>query len=119
MSITSLPFLALVAGGLVLYYLCPKGGRWVVLLALSCVFYLSGGWGAGCYLLFTALTTWAAGLALGRLNAALDALPAGEGRRAALHGLPAPACHGILVPEEPGRFRRPAKTAPHQEGTPP
>lgn len=86
MSITSLSFLALVAGGLVLYYLCPKGGRWVVLLALSCVFYLSGGWGAGCYLLLTALTTWAAGLALGRLNAALDALPAGEGRRAAARG---------------------------------
>ena len=43
MSFASLPFVGLVAAGVILYYLVPKQAQWVVLLLASMVFYLSGG----------------------------------------------------------------------------
>ena len=56
MAFTSLSFLALTGVGLCLYCLAPAGGRWLVLLGASLVFYCSGGgWTVG-YVLYTALT---------------------------------------------------------------
>ena len=75
MSFTSVPFLILVAAGLLLYRLVPQKLRWCVLLAVSCVFYLSGGLSRLWYLLFTGLSTYGAGLLLGRLNARRKSLP--------------------------------------------
>jgi len=69
MSLTSPLFLAAVALLVPVYYLIPRQRQWMLLLAVSCAFYLTGGlWAMAC-LAITTLTTWAAGLALGRLNA--------------------------------------------------
>lgn len=57
------------------YYLLPRRFQWVVLLAASYGFYFCGGVGAPGYLLFTTLTTYAAGLWLGRLNERGRSLP--------------------------------------------
>jgi len=62
-------FLALLCG---VYYLVPKSAQWIVLLAASMVFYLSYGVKPVVYLLFTALTTFAAGLILGNINFSLE-----------------------------------------------
>ena len=43
MSFASLPFVGLVATGVILYYLVQKKLQWVVLLLASMVFYLAGG----------------------------------------------------------------------------
>ena len=43
MSFASLPFVGLVAAGVILYYLVPQKLQWVVLLLASMVFYLAGG----------------------------------------------------------------------------
>ena len=69
MSFFSWEFLAFTAGALLLYYLLPKKLQWLVLLALSLGFYCCSGWRGLIWLLFTAGTTWAAGLLLERLNA--------------------------------------------------
>ena len=69
MTFTSWLFPAFVAASLLLYALMPRRGRWIVLLAASCGFYLCGGLKTAGYLLFTILTTYAAGLWLGRLCA--------------------------------------------------
>lgn len=69
MSFFSWEFLAFTAGALLLYYLLPKKLQWLVLLALSLGFYCCAGWRGLIWLLFTAGTTWAAGLLLERLNA--------------------------------------------------
>ncbi len=60
MDILSLSFLAFCALLLVVYFLVPDRRQWVVLLVFSLGFYLLGGWRNGIFLLFTALTTWAA-----------------------------------------------------------
>lgn len=67
MAFTSMEFLGLTAGSLLVYYLVPGRFQWAVLLLASFGFYLAGGPGAMAYLLFTLLTTYFAGLALGRL----------------------------------------------------
>ncbi len=69
MSFFSWEFAGFVAGALVLYYLLPKKIQWLVLLALSLGFYCCAGLQGLIWLLFTAGTTWAAGLLLERLNA--------------------------------------------------
>ncbi|MBR0140603.1 MAG: MBOAT family protein [Firmicutes bacterium] len=68
MSFTSLPFLALVLGATVLYYIAPKKIRWLLLLAASCCFYASAGRGAAIYLGVTVLTTYGAGLAMPKIE---------------------------------------------------
>lgn len=78
MAITSPSFLCFVALGLLLYYLCPKKAQWCILLLQSAAFYLWGGLGAGVYLLFTVLTTYAAALLLGRLSAVPEHLSKGD-----------------------------------------
>lgn len=67
MAFTSPEFLLLTAASLLLYYLLPGKCQWAVLLLASLVFYAAGGAGAMGYLLFTLLTTYFAGLALGAL----------------------------------------------------
>ena len=75
MAFTSLSFLALTGVGLCLYCLAPAGGRWLVLLGASLVFYCSGGgWTVG-YVLYTALTVYLSGLLLGWLNERKRAAP--------------------------------------------
>ena len=45
MTLTSFPFLVFAAVTVLLYYLLPKRGQWVVLLAASTLFYgAAGGW---------------------------------------------------------------------------
>ena len=75
MSFTSGAFIAFVLAALTVYYLAPRRFRWVVLLIASYGFYFTCGlWAVG-YLLFTTLTTWLAGWALGALNDRRRALP--------------------------------------------
>ena len=69
MSFFSWYFLLFLAGALLLYYGMPKKLRWLILLAVSLCFYYLGGWWGLLYLLFTAATTYGAGLLLDRLNA--------------------------------------------------
>lgn len=75
MSFTSAEFIGFLLLVLAAYYLLPRRCQWVVLLAASYGFYLCGGIGALGYLLFTTLTTYAAGLELGRLNKRRRSLP--------------------------------------------
>lgn len=76
MSFTSGTFIVFVLAALVIYYLTPRRLQWVVLLVASYGFYLcGGGLGALDYLLFTTLTTWLAGRALGALNEQRRTLP--------------------------------------------
>lgn len=68
MSFVSLEFPAFVGLCLLVYAIVPQKWRWCVLLAASYGFYLVGGLPSVAVLLFTTLTTWLAGLLLGRLN---------------------------------------------------
>ena len=69
MSFTSVEFILLVTAAVVLYYLVPKRFQWIVLLAANYIFYLCGGVLLTGYLLAATVCTYAAGLALERLNA--------------------------------------------------
>ena len=69
MSFASLPFVGLVAAGVILYYLVPKKLQWVVLLLASMVFYLVGGVKSAVWLVLVAGLTWLAGLLLEKQNA--------------------------------------------------
>ena len=69
MSFASLPFVGLVAAGVILYYLVPQKLQWVVLLLASMVFYLAGGVKSAVWLVLVAAVTWLAGLLLARQNA--------------------------------------------------
>ena len=66
MSFASLPFVGLVAAGVILYYLVPKKLQWVVLLLASMVFYLAGGVKSAVWLVLVAALTWLTGLLLAR-----------------------------------------------------
>ena len=66
MSFASLPFVGLVAAGVILYYLVPKKLQWVVLLLASMVFYLAGGVKSAVWLVLVAAVTWLTGLLLAR-----------------------------------------------------
>lgn len=78
MSFTSAQFILFLAAVVLAYYLVPKKLQWPVLLLASYGFYMCGGPKLVVYLLFTTLSTYAAGLALGRLNGRRDALSAEE-----------------------------------------
>ena len=83
MSFASLPFVGLVAAGVILYYLVPKKLQWVVLLLASMVFYLAGGVKSAVWLVLVAAVTWLTGLLLARQNArpAPDTLRSGAADR--------------------------------------
>lgn len=68
MAFTSLTFVLLVLATVALYYLLPRRFQWLLLLAASMVFYLSGGGRTVIWLLAVAAVTWGCGLALQRLN---------------------------------------------------
>ena len=69
MSFASLPFVGLVAAGVILYYLVPKRAQWLLLLAVSMAFYLAGGAKRAVWLVLVAGLTWLAGLLLEKQNA--------------------------------------------------
>lgn len=78
MAFTSWAFPALVLAVVVLYYVLPRRVQWMVLLAASMVFYVSGGAKPLVWLLGVAAVTWGAGLLLHRKNVERKALPKGD-----------------------------------------
>ena len=68
-------FILFLVLSVILYYIFPDKLKWTVLLAVSAVFYLSGGLTAGLYLLFTAATTYTAARILDRLNSIRSEIP--------------------------------------------
>ena len=78
MSFTSLSFLIFLGAVAAAYYLVPRRWQWGLLLLASYGFYCWGGGRTVAYLLFTTLTTYLAGLLLGRLNRRAKALPPEE-----------------------------------------
>ncbi|MFQ7281128.1 MAG: MBOAT family O-acyltransferase [Christensenellales bacterium] len=75
MSFVSTGFIGFLLLTLAAYYLVPGRFQWIVLLAASYSFYLYGGPAVIGYLLFTTVTTYSAGLWLGRLNTQQRNLP--------------------------------------------
>ena len=75
MSYISFGFAGFLLASLILYGICPKKFRWIVLLLFSCGYYFCGGIRAMAYLAFTTLTTWAAGLILDHLNGRRKEIP--------------------------------------------
>ena len=69
MGLLTWEFAVFVAAALLLYYVLPRKVQWIVLLAANLAFYAFGGPQTLLYLGFTTLTTWLAGLILGRMNA--------------------------------------------------
>lgn len=78
MSFTSASFLIFLLASLLVYYLIPGKWQWLVLLCASWVFYAFAGWQGFLYLAFTTITTYCAGLFLGKLNKLRDTLPPEE-----------------------------------------
>ncbi|MBO4325849.1 MAG: MBOAT family protein [Clostridia bacterium] len=72
MSFVSLGFLAFLAVLILLYYLVPKKGQWILLLAGSVFFYAFAGWSALIFIAVTALSTYLAGIYIGKLAADRD-----------------------------------------------
>lgn len=73
MSFVSFGFIAFLAALIVLYYIVPKRVQWMLLLAGSVFFYAFAGWKAMIFIAVTALSTWLAGILIGRRAAARDA----------------------------------------------
>ena len=68
MSFTSVSFLLLLAVTLAVYFVLPKKWRWTALLAASVIFYAAAVVKLLAFLLFATLSTYFAGLWLGRLT---------------------------------------------------
>lgn len=66
MQFTSVSFLLFTAVLLILYYLIPKQGQWLLLLAASCLFYLSAGVHYLGFILLTTVSTWACTVYMGK-----------------------------------------------------
>ena len=104
LSILSIIYLVFVIVLALVYYLVPKKGQWMVLLAGSIAFYLTYGWKALAVLAATSFIVYIAGLHSG------DANPAGSrsGAAAAAFGIVIPAAILIFMklPGNPliGRF---------------
>lgn len=62
MSLISMEFLVFVVLAAAGYYLIPRKYQWMWLLGFSYVYYLSGGIRAACFLAFTTVTSWLAGI---------------------------------------------------------
>ena len=73
MSFVSLGFLAFLAVFIFVYYLVPKKGQWILLLIGSVFFYAFAGWSSLIFIAVTALSTYLAGLYIGKLAEARDA----------------------------------------------
>lgn len=61
MSLVSMAFVLLLAAATAGYYLIAGKYQWIWLLGFSYIYYFSCGWRAACFLIFTTLTTYAAG----------------------------------------------------------
>lgn len=68
MSFISVGFIGFVLISLLFYYIVPKKMQWLLLLAISILFYLVGGSKTIVFLAFTTLTTYIAGRLLGKCN---------------------------------------------------
>lgn len=68
MSFVSIKFIGFVLISLILYYAMPKKIKWTALLVMSTIFYLIGGGKSIVYLIFTTISTYLAGLLLGKYN---------------------------------------------------
>ena len=68
MSFVSIKFIGFVLISLFLYYIMPMKKRWISLLLMSTVFYLIGGGKTIIYLIFTTISTYFAGILLGKYN---------------------------------------------------
>ncbi|MBP3649287.1 MAG: MBOAT family protein [Clostridia bacterium] len=68
MSFLSVTFVLFLFIGLVVYYLCPKRFQWLILLALSLIFYCWGGITPVFYVLFTALSVWGGALWMNHIH---------------------------------------------------
>lgn len=64
MSLISMKFLLFVIVAAVGYYWIPKKYQWIWLLLFSYIYYVSGGLKVTCFLAFTTITTWLAGIRL-------------------------------------------------------
>jgi alginate O-acetyltransferase complex protein AlgI len=62
MSLVSMEFLLFAAAAVAGYYWIPKRCQWMWLLLFSYIYYASGGIRVTCFLLFTTLTSYAAGI---------------------------------------------------------
>ncbi len=68
MSFVSVSFVLFLLGTVFAYYILPKKCQWIILLVASVLFYWIGGGKTVAYMGFTALSVWAGGLWLYRLN---------------------------------------------------
>lgn len=73
MLLVSYEFLLFFAAVVLIYYIVPKKIQWMVLLAASYLFYLSGGWKAVSFIVITTVSTWLLGLKLGKRKRTADA----------------------------------------------
>ena len=70
MSLVSYEFLAFFAVAAILYYVVPKRFQWILLLAVSFLFYAGGGAVYLLYPMITAVSTWFLALRIGRVDSA-------------------------------------------------
>ena len=70
MSLVSYEFLAFFAAAAILYYVVPKRFQWIMLLAVSFLFYAGGGAVYLLYPMITAVSTWFLALRIGRVDSA-------------------------------------------------
>ncbi|MCH5351875.1 MAG: MBOAT family protein, partial [Acutalibacter sp.] len=68
MTFVSFSFFVFVAVSLLVYFLMPQRYRWIVLLAVSLLFYVLVSGALLLYLLFTAASTYAVALQMGKIN---------------------------------------------------
>lgn len=73
MQFTSVGFLLFAACLLLVYYLIPRKGQWILLLAASYLFYLWAGTQYLFFILFTTLSTWASARWIGNEQIKQDA----------------------------------------------
>lgn len=68
MSLTTFPFFMFILLGTIIYYLVPQKFRWLILLALSCYFYVSSGLISLIYILVSIITVWFAALLIDKIT---------------------------------------------------
>lgn len=73
MSFTSTVFFAFIFVGLLVYYLIPLKHRWIVLLVMSYMYYLSYRLKGAVFLIFTTITVYISGIVLEQIQKNADA----------------------------------------------
>lgn len=68
MSFTSINFFVFILVTIILYYILPKKIQWVIILVSSYIFYMFSGIKLVGFLLFTTITTFLAGIIMGKLE---------------------------------------------------